>query len=248
MELAKQKSKVVTDPLRYTWFIYGEEGIGKSTLASQMNSPYFVATEPGHKALEVFKSDVSNWEDFKDVARHLITDEHAHKTVVIDTITNLVDFCAASIYEEHHISHMSDLEWGKGFSLVRDEFKRVLVPLCNSKVGVVFVAHDMLREMEFHGAKRDVWCPNVIKTARTVLNQLVDFIGRMYVDSVEENKAMRRYRFITFAKHPDMVTKDRVGYLEKKGEIRLPKKESMWATIMACFDTDTQKKKEVTSG
>jgi len=250
MELSKQKTKVITDPRRYTWLIYGEEGIGKSTLASQMDGTYFIATEPGHKALEVYKSDVSSWAEFKDVARKLISEKHEFKTVAVDTVTNLVDFCAASIYEEHNISHMSDLDWGKGFSLVRDEFKRVMIPLCNAQLGIVFIAHDMLREMEFRGFKRDVWQPNMIKTARTVINQLVDFIGRMYVDTIKEGDAMHRYRFITFAKHPDMVTKDRLGLLEKQGDIRLPKREAMWATLMAYFEKekDKQNRKEITSG
>lgn len=251
MELTKTRSKVITDLSFYTGLIYGEEGIGKSTLCSQMDNPYFIATEPGHKAMEVFKSDVSSWDEFRDVARELVmSKEHKYKTVVIDTVTNLVDFCASSVYEQHNISHMSDLEWGKGFALVKDEFKKVLIPLCNSSLGVIFVAHDMLREMEFHGAKRDVWCPNMIKTASTVINQIVDFIGRMFVSDVEVAGEIRQYRFIRFYKCTDMITKDRTGLLERHGDIMLPEKDKMWNTLMSCFQnkTNTQKKKEVTSG
>lgn len=237
MELTKTKSKIVTDPSELTALWYGEEGIGKTTLLSQMDSPYIIATEPGHKCVSVFKTEVSTWEEFCDVARELMTNEnHGHKTIGIDTVTNLVDFCASSVYEKHNISHMSDLEWGKGFALVRDEFKRVLVPLCNnSRMGVVFVAHDNLKEMTFHGAKRDVWAPNMIKTAFTVLNQLVDLIGRMYIDTAQIGDKMQEYRYIRFAKSTDMVTKDRSGLLERHGSIRLPEKDKMWSTIVKCF-------------
>jgi hypothetical protein len=65
----------------------------------------------------------------------------------------------------------------------------------------------------------------------------------------EKDGNMRRYRFIRFAKHPDMVTKDRLGVLERAGDIRLEHKDAMWETIMMHFNRkNTQKKQEVTSG
>ena len=66
--------------------IYGTEGIGKSTFASQAEKPIFIPTEDGVSNIEVDKFLIANTRGkVKECLRQLMNDKHEYKTVVIDT-------------------------------------------------------------------------------------------------------------------------------------------------------------------
>src|SRR3990167_61482 len=74
-------------PLPPRDLIYGVQGIGKSTLASLMPSPVFLAAEDGLSGLE----GVAHWEirSYGNAIEAIsaLHGEHLHQTVVIDTVT-----------------------------------------------------------------------------------------------------------------------------------------------------------------
>ena len=67
--------------------IYGVQGIGKSTLASQMEKPVFLAAEDGLSGLP----GIQHWEirSFPDAIEAItaLHDEHTFKSVVLDTVS-----------------------------------------------------------------------------------------------------------------------------------------------------------------
>lgn len=76
-----------SSPLPPRDLIYGVQGIGKSTLASMMPSPVFLAAEDGLSGL----TDVAHWEirSYQDCLEAIgaLHGEHPYETAVIDTVT-----------------------------------------------------------------------------------------------------------------------------------------------------------------
>jgi hypothetical protein len=105
--------------------LYGPPKIGKTTLAADLDPDHtiFLATEPGHDALEVFVVPVEDWDHFRRLGAELVTGEHAYTNVVIDTADVLAKMCTDAKMKELGAVHPSDLEYGKGWSAVVDEFQ-----------------------------------------------------------------------------------------------------------------------------
>lgn len=82
--------------------LFGEGGMGKTTLAAMFPKPVFIRTEDGTASL-VGNEDVSlfpvaqTYQDVLDAIEALATQEHDYKTVVLDSITQLATLIEAEI-------------------------------------------------------------------------------------------------------------------------------------------------------
>ena len=113
--LPTKKSNKITDLNQQIILLYGRPKIGKSTFCSQFDKPIFLATEPGLNHLEVYKINITNWETFLEACKEICAGNHDYKNIVIDTIDNLVLYCANYICEKEGINHPGDLPMGKGY-------------------------------------------------------------------------------------------------------------------------------------
>ena len=82
--------------------LFGEGGMGKTTLAAMWPSPVFIRTEDGTASLagndnvSLFPLATST-QDVLDAIEALATQKHDHKTLVIDSITQLATMVEAEI-------------------------------------------------------------------------------------------------------------------------------------------------------
>ncbi len=136
----------------YTVLMYGATKMGKSTFAAQAPDALFLATEPGLNALEVYQQPITSWVDLLAACAELSKGEHSFKTVVIDTIDNAYRMCAEHVCGRNGVDHEADLPYGKGFSLVQNEFQRVLTKLAFMPCGLILISHAQEREIETPGA------------------------------------------------------------------------------------------------
>ena len=84
LDLSKLEAKITLKPHR--WVVYGGEGAGKSTLASQAPNPIFLCAENGAEALPVRAHQIKSYQDLTDAIQWLYKEEHDYQTVVIDTM------------------------------------------------------------------------------------------------------------------------------------------------------------------
>lgn len=160
----------------YVIFLYGPPKIGKSTWASQMDQPLFLATESGLRALEVHQVPIDTWTSFLTAAKLIADGKHQFKTIVIDTIDNLYALCAHHIYRQHGIAHQSDLDWGKGWDLVSDEFMRALTKLSLQPYGLVMLSHSEDREIKTRTHTLTKTVPTLPKRARNIALRMADMV------------------------------------------------------------------------
>ena len=107
-------------------FIYGKNGIGKSTFASKMDKPVFLDLERNADHLATDRYPLDSFKDVELFLYELKNQKHAYETVVIDSVDVLERL--AFEYVRKHFS--DDLEWGKEYSHVLDCFSNI-VKRCN---------------------------------------------------------------------------------------------------------------------
>lgn len=140
--------------------------------------------------MEVYEVKVPDWHTFLKVCGELTKGNHSFKTIVIDTVDNLWKSCSEYVRAQQGIQHESDLGYGKGFTLVRDEFFRVLRKLALLPYGVVLTSHVNIEEMSTRVSKINRAVPTIPKSGRDIVIGMVDII--LYADSVLTDEGEKR--------------------------------------------------------
>ena len=128
--------------------IYGTEGIGKSTFASQFPAPLFLDLEAGTHYLDVNRVDgISTWLDLLATIAEASTQDR-FDTLVIDTADWAERLAIRYICERHQKSGIEDFGYGAGYTYLTEEFGKLLKYLdrmiAHNK-NVVILAHANLR-------------------------------------------------------------------------------------------------------
>lgn len=130
--------------------IYGEPGVGKSVFAVHAPKPYFITTDPNYEYLEDFGADmnahirVNTWAEAKEVFNKIITDEKSYSnydTIVVDLLEDLFKWCEYEFCRRNKFDHVSDLGYGKGYDITRNEFFIEICKLLNIDKNVIFIMH-----------------------------------------------------------------------------------------------------------
>jgi hypothetical protein len=172
--LPTERSTPADDLGAYTWLIFGEKKIGKTTLTALFGKAVHLFTEPGGKALRVYPVVVDSWRKFKKAVKALKKDK-TFDTVIVDIVDKLYPMVEDYTCEKLVINDLADEEWGKGWRENRKEFERVLDELLNSGKGVVFISHAMEQEIETRdGDKYDRMMPTMHKRMRDAIEGVVD--------------------------------------------------------------------------
>ena len=138
-------------PLRV--ILYGVEGVGKSTFAARAPSPVFLCAEDGTAQLDVARFPTPrSWADVLEAVRVLTHDEHAFKTLVIDTLDWLEPLCWAHVCQAAGKSDIEEFGYAKGYVMALDQWRVLLGRLDllvrTRKLNVVMVAHAAIRRID----------------------------------------------------------------------------------------------------
>jgi len=134
--------------------IYGIDGVGKSTFASQCPEPVFITTERGADLLNVdaIKPAPKTWNDLLLSLDYLTTQEHGHKTLVLDTLDWAQKLLWAKIAEEANVASIADIPFGRGYAkadMLWLDFLSLLDTLNEeNKMLIVCLAHCKLERIE----------------------------------------------------------------------------------------------------
>ncbi|MCP4680072.1 MAG: AAA family ATPase [Deltaproteobacteria bacterium] len=195
-------------------FVANDFIVHNSTWCSHAPDALFLATEPGLNHLDVYQMPINSWEDLLAACAEIATGEHQFKTVIIDTVDNTYRFCVEYTCKKYKIEHESDLGYGKGYSLVNNEFQRVLLKLAFLPYGFVLVSHSQEQEIETRTGKQTRIVPTLPKQARKFVLGLVDMVLYCDQDVSRDADGKPRFRRIMRTKpHPNFEAGDRTGRL-----------------------------------
>ncbi len=137
-------------PLRVV--IYGPEGIGKSTFASQFPNPLFLDTEDSTTSLDVDRIEKPNhWKHLMYLLTELNANHMGYKTLVVDTIDWAEKMCIQSVCEQHKKEGIEEFGYGKGYTYVQESwitFLDFLTDMRENGLNIVLVAHAHMRKFE----------------------------------------------------------------------------------------------------
>jgi hypothetical protein len=132
--------------------IYGPEGVGKSTFASQFPDPLFIDTEDSTVNLDVARfPKPTSWTMLLSQIDHVKRNPGICKTLIIDTADWAERLCAEHICATGNVKGIEDFGYGKGYVYLEEEFGRFLNKLqeiIELGINVVVTAHAEIKKIE----------------------------------------------------------------------------------------------------
>lgn len=199
----KQKPSFITleksNRKREIWdnnlLLYGPIGVGKTTLFAH-DWAYFANTEGGLGGLEVYKTDIMDWATFSFFCAEWVKGEHQFKALVIDTIERLFKMCQDYVMQKHDIEHPSDMDWGKGWAMLSDEFMRPIGKLAVYNRGLIMISHENNKEIKERVKTYNRVLPNLAgsgpNSAYSLVTNMCDCI--IHMGFCEKDPSIRELR------------------------------------------------------
>lgn len=178
--------------------IYGPEGVGKTTLASQSPTPLFLDTEGGTDHLDVARVTAGKWEDIIAISQQLATEPHDFKTLVIDTADWLEKRLAEFVCRRAQKESIEDFGYGKGHVLVAEEMAKFLASLdalLKRGMHLILLAHSTVKKFEMPDAagSYDRFELKLSKQTAPLIKEWADLVLFCnYVTRVAENDQGKR--------------------------------------------------------
>lgn len=142
--------EVSRDITGYVIGLYSRPGAGKTTFASQAEDALFLATEIGYKAIPgVVAQPINTWSDFLITIAQLRKPEakEKYKTIVIDTLDELVFLATEHVLQQNGIKDLSELGFGKAYNMLEDTLRKPFRQIVEN-YGLILLAHDTSKQDE----------------------------------------------------------------------------------------------------
>lgn len=213
--------------------VYGPEGIGKSTFASQFPDSIFIDTEGSTKEMDVARFEKpTSWMMLLEEIKYTHDHPDICKTLVVDTVDWAEQMCIEHICDKHQKSGLESFGYGSGYVYVREEFGRFLNRLeevVEQGVNVVLTAHAQLRKFEQPDemGSYDRWELKLGKKTSSQISPLIKEFSDMVLfanyktwsvavdDKGKKRKAQGGKRVMYTQHHPCWDAKNRYGLPEE---------------------------------
>lgn len=217
-------SGVIPAPVKVV--LYGPEGIGKSTFASQFPDPIFIDAEGGTKQLDVRRLPrPTSWAMLLDEVAEVRKGNIPCTTLVLDTADWAEALCIQSICAKAKVDGLEGFGYGKGYVYAKEAFAKLLDKLEEVVAGgrnVVVLAHAMIAKFEQPDAvgNYDRWQMKTTKQVAPLLREWCDMLLFANYKTVVEksgsspnakNKASGGRRVLYTTHHPCWDAKNRFG-------------------------------------
>lgn len=138
---------IISKPVKVC--VYGVEGIGKTTFASQFPEPLFFDLDKGSAQLDISRvTDITSWPLLMSNIKEVYDNPTICKTLVIDTADAAERMCIDYICGKFNKKGIEDFGYGAGYTYLVEEFARFLVQLdacIGQGINVVVLAHAVLK-------------------------------------------------------------------------------------------------------
>ena len=201
MKLPSEKRRNIEKVEKRVIWIYGHPFCGKTTFANAFPVPLMLNTDGNIKFVDApyirIKDEITvegrmtkktlAWQAFKDVVAELEKKENNFKTIVVDLLEDLYEYCRLYMYEQLGIKHESDDSF-KAWDMVRGEFLNTLKRLMALDYeNIILISHeDTSKDITKRGGdKITAIKPNMQDKVALKVSGLVDVVARTMADGSE---------------------------------------------------------------
>ena len=198
MLLPENKRRNIDEVTKKVIWIYGQPFSGKTTFANSFPDPLLINTDGNIKFVDApfiaikDKIEVTGrmtkktfaWEILKEVIGELEKKENDFKTIVIDLLEDLYEYCRLYMYDQMGITHESDDAF-KAWDKVRTEFLSTLKRLMALDYeNIILISHeDTTKDItKKSGDKLTSIKPNLQDKVATKVAGMVDIVARVVAD------------------------------------------------------------------
>jgi len=148
----------------YILFIYGEKGIGKTSLLAQFPNSLIFMFEPFRRNLAIkqipnftCKEPPITWDRFLAYADKLVNLPAAKRPTIItiDTIDRAYDLLCANLCDEFGYADVRGLKWGD-WDVVDSRLEQVFSLFKDAGIGIAVTSHSKKRELEVETESGDM--------------------------------------------------------------------------------------------
>lgn len=167
--------------------IYGPGGVGKTTFASEFPNPVFIQTEDGAGELEITsfsEGPLSTYAQVDEALTALATEEHAFRTLVVDSVTRLEPLVWDAVCKANKWANIEEPGYGKGYALA-DSYWRNFMDACiwlrdNKGMTIVLLGHEAVQSFNDPStASYDRYQLRLHKRAEALVRESCDVMGFM---------------------------------------------------------------------
>ena len=203
--------------------IYGTEGVGKSTLASQFPDPLFIDVEGGTSQLDVRRIEANTtWDELLSIVTEIYRNPDICRTLVLDTADAAELLCIKYILQKYNQKSIESFGYGKGYTYISEEWSRLMTAFdaCIDKgINVTLIAHARQRKVELpdQTGAFDHWEMKVSKQVAPLLKEWADLLlflnYKTFVVTTDSNskKATGGKRVMYTSHNPVWDAKNRYG-------------------------------------
>lgn len=226
------------EPMPPRIMLYGIEGIGKSTFASQMPKPIFVPTEDGLSEIDCERFPLAkSIDDVLTALAELHVERHDYQTVAIDSLDWLERLIFDDLCRQYNVSSIEKVDGGyaRGYTHALGHWRKVLDALDRLRndrgMAVVCIAHAKVEKFEDpESAAYDRYSPRLHKHATALVCEWSDavlFATRMFRTQTEDAGFNRKRtianaigkdggeRILRCVGGPSCIAKNRFGIAEE---------------------------------
>lgn len=167
-------------------FIYGTEGVGKSSFVADAPAPLFFDSSGGTDELDVQRVPYPPdgelvWADLLDVVKQLATEKHSFKSLVVDELGAVEALAWQHICKRDGKANIEDYGFSKGYEIVLREWRILLRQLERLRekrsINVFFLGHSQVKKFANpEDEDFDRYVPLVHHKLSGVLKQWCDFV------------------------------------------------------------------------
>ena len=173
-EIIKPKDDIIVNGL--TILIYGEAGIGKTTLANTSNNAVLIDFDNGaHRS--AFRQDViriNSWNDITTQINQFIDALNCYDTIIIDTAGKMIDYMIYQLEQDNPRLLKAQMQMYGELKKMFQDFHRKLKSLNKD---IIFVAHVKEKDEGDFKIKR----PLMAGSSYDIVVQSADLVGYMSI-------------------------------------------------------------------
>lgn len=162
--------------------IYGTEGIGKSTLASQFPGPLFLDVEGGTAQMNIRRIEApKNWAELLADVKEVAATPSICGTLILDTADRAESMLTEHICRKYNQPSIESFGYGKGYTYLGEEWQKLMDAFDSciaAGINVTVIAHAKQRKIELpdQTGSFDHWEMKVSRQVAPLLKEWADLL------------------------------------------------------------------------